>query len=345
MARSKKTEEKPKDAATLQISIEDFVRTRDSVVTGLATLQSAVQDLSRAYIAHTNTVLGRAPGTTLDLLSIANPLGENAILGQRATTSGIKPEAAGGKHKKKRAPRDPNAPKRPLTPYFLYMSQARSLIAGDLGEGAKPGDVSKEGTRRWGDMTEDQKELWKQHYAKNLEAYNERVKEYKATGGVIDHSDDDAAAQLAAEHGVAAEMPEVETEDEDEAEEEEEDEEDEEEVEPEPPKAPSPPKSQAKRRKTVKDSTPSKPAPELAAPKVTPVPLPSSKKETAVPLPSSEVNDTEKEKSPEKKKAIRKPRKPKPMEEVEPEIEKEEVEAPQKEKRKGRKRKSDAVEA
>ncbi|KAL8894218.1 MAG: hypothetical protein Q9207_008534, partial [Kuettlingeria erythrocarpa] len=35
------------------------------VVTGLATLQSAVQDLSRAYIAHTNTVIGKGAGSSL----------------------------------------------------------------------------------------------------------------------------------------------------------------------------------------------------------------------------------------------------------------------------------------
>ena len=134
----------------------------NQVVTGLATLQAAVQDLSRAYIAHTNTVLGRAPGTTMDLIAastaFANPLGEQLLLAPRGTTPAPKPEGSEEKRRKRRA-HDPNAPKRPLTPYFLYMQSARQIIASDLGEGAKPGQISEEGTRRWKAMDEDEKKV------------------------------------------------------------------------------------------------------------------------------------------------------------------------------------------
>ncbi len=133
------------------------------VVTGLATLQAAVQDLSRAYIAHTNTVLGRSPGTTMEMIAastgFANPLGEALMLAPRATTPAPKADAPEEKKRKKRA-HDPNAPKRPLTPYFLYMQSARQIIASDLGEGAKPGQISEEGTRRWKAMDEDEKKVW-----------------------------------------------------------------------------------------------------------------------------------------------------------------------------------------
>ena len=40
------------------------------------------------------------------------------------------------KKSKKKRTHDPNAPKRPLTPYFLYMQTARPIIANDLGENA-----------------------------------------------------------------------------------------------------------------------------------------------------------------------------------------------------------------
>jgi hypothetical protein len=133
--------------------------TSGQVVTGLSTLQAAVQDLSRAYIIHTNTVLGRAPGTSLDLLSFVKPLGENGLPALRATSPGVKSNTGGEEKKKRKREHDPNAPKRPLTPYFLYMQSARPIIASDLGEGAKPGAVSAEGTRRWTEMPDVEKQV------------------------------------------------------------------------------------------------------------------------------------------------------------------------------------------
>ncbi|KAI9868108.1 MAG: hypothetical protein M1813_006853 [Trichoglossum hirsutum] len=177
------------------------------VVTGLSTLQAAVQDLSRAYIIHTNTVLGRAPGTSLDLLSFVKPLGENGPPVIRAASPGVKSNTGGEEKKKRKREHDPNAPKRPLTPYFLYMQSARPIIANDLGEGSKPGAVSAEGTRRWTEMPDVEKQMWKKVYAENLAKYQEKVAEYKASNG--SHAVEDAvAAQLAAENGTIDDMDE-----------------------------------------------------------------------------------------------------------------------------------------
>ena len=129
------------------------------VVTGLSTLQSAVQDLSRAYIAHTNTVIGKAPGSSLELLSLANPLsGDNVFFGGRTATPGPNLDVAEGK-KRKRAPHDKNAPKRPVTPYFLYMQTARSMIAGEMEPSHSAKEVADEGTRRWNDMPPEEREV------------------------------------------------------------------------------------------------------------------------------------------------------------------------------------------
>lgn len=129
------------------------------VVTGLSTLQSAVQDLSRAYIAHTNTVIGKAPGSSLELLSLANPLGsDNVFFGGRTATPGPNLDVAEGK-KRKRAPHDKNAPKRPVTPYFLYMQTARSLIAAEMEPSHSAKEVADEGTRRWNEMPLKEREV------------------------------------------------------------------------------------------------------------------------------------------------------------------------------------------
>lgn len=131
------------------------------VVTGLATLQSAVQDLSRAYIAHTNTVIGKGPGSSLELLNLTNPLGVDESLFRVAATPapGAVTDGEGGKKKRKRAPHDTNAPKRALTPYFLYMQTARQLIASQMKPGYKAKEVADEGTRRWAAMPKAEKDV------------------------------------------------------------------------------------------------------------------------------------------------------------------------------------------
>ena len=260
MARPKKVEEKPKDSGSLQISVEDFVRTRNSVsfvhflricrdstpsfsqphrvcqqppkslvtptiyiimpasaplqlymnsdqcdealqavhlltlpcqnvcdiayilvqnimngamnpkqgqltiapkvVTGLATLQSAVSDLSRAYIAHTDTVLGRGNASSLEQLAISNTLsGENGLFGGRGPTPAPTTEAPPEGKKRKRAPHDKNAPKRALTPFFLYLQTARPAIAAEMGPGHTAKEVQDEGGRRWREMSDEKKSV------------------------------------------------------------------------------------------------------------------------------------------------------------------------------------------
>ncbi|GMF73639.1 unnamed protein product [Aspergillus oryzae] len=134
------------------------------VIVSLAQLQAAVSKLSEAYINHANTVLNRGPTVDIgNIASITNSLYESGLLGAlgggaRATSPGAKSEV-GEKKKRKRAPPDPNAPKRALTPFFLYMQHNRTKISEEMGPSAKPKDVSDEGTRRWAEMPEEEKEV------------------------------------------------------------------------------------------------------------------------------------------------------------------------------------------
>jgi hypothetical protein len=122
----------------------------------LMEVQSYIADLGKAYVQHVNNITeGR--DATIEL-----PAGPSGFMGHdvpfRAGSPGAKSEA-GGPKKRKRAPVDPNAPKRALTPYFLYMQHNRSKIAEDLGGDARPKDVADEGTRRWQSMEDTQKEV------------------------------------------------------------------------------------------------------------------------------------------------------------------------------------------
>ena len=132
------------------------------VVTGLSTLQSAVQDLSRAYIAHTNAVLGKGSNVSFDPINFTNPLsGENGIFGAHAPTPApaTAAEPAEGK-KRKRAPHDKNAPKRALTPFFLYLQSQRQTIGKELGDKFTAKEIQDEGGKRWREMPEKEKQVW-----------------------------------------------------------------------------------------------------------------------------------------------------------------------------------------
>lgn len=233
--------------------------------------------MSRAYINHSNTVLGRKPEDfDLGIINsgITNALYQNGLL-TRPSSPGAKSEAGGDKKKRKRN-HDPNAPKRALTPYFLYMQHNRPQIQKELGDdNVKPKDVAEEGTRRWGSMTDvekavccplvgvkplkmmliDRTQVWKKIYLENLEKYRQQMDEYKAQKEQKAHEHDQAASsQLQQE--ATAEPSQAGSDDEEENEEEEDEEEasPESEVEasptPEPRKEPSPPRSSKQRRRS-----------------------------------------------------------------------------------------------
>ncbi|KAF2139984.1 uncharacterized protein K452DRAFT_289365 [Aplosporella prunicola CBS 121167] len=166
--------------AQLQLLLAQFRRDPNpsvfyQVVTGLTTLQTAVTDLLRSYIKHTNSVLGSTPHG-LDTLGISNPLGSDLLSGALrnvspgdilaapapAATAGqeaAEPPKKGRKPKKEKKEKDPNEPKRPLTIFFLYSASARPVVKEDLGVEATKGQVEKEIQRRWNALPDEEKQV------------------------------------------------------------------------------------------------------------------------------------------------------------------------------------------
>lgn len=107
------------------------------------------------------------------------------------------------KKERKKRTHDPNAPKRPLTPYFLYMQTARPIIANDLGQDAPKGAVQEEGQRRWASMTPEEKNAWNNAYQFNLRLYNARVHSYKAGNMDARNMSDPDALSYADNNGIA----------------------------------------------------------------------------------------------------------------------------------------------
>lgn len=120
----------------------------------LMEVQSYIADLGRAYVQHVKTIT-ESGDATLEL-----PAGPSGFMGNDYARAGSPARSeAGGPKKRKRAPADPNMPKRALTPYFLYMKHNRSKIAADLGKDVRPKEVADEGTRRWQAMDASEREV------------------------------------------------------------------------------------------------------------------------------------------------------------------------------------------
>ena len=133
-----------------------------------------------------------------------------------------------GKKRKKRnyKPRDPNAPKRPLTAYFRYLGDVRGSISEDLQKhpekykdiAGQPGDISRIATQRWSQMTDAEKEPYKQAYQEELKDYTIKADEYTRSKGVpldalgegditaITDADEDAPADSPVALGAVAKL-------------------------------------------------------------------------------------------------------------------------------------------
>ncbi|KAF4548063.1 HMG (high mobility group) box-containing protein [Elsinoe fawcettii] len=177
--------------ATKSIVVDEaeFVRTRDAVITSWTRLHGALQSAIQAYIDHSNAVLGGEKaldqsGLNLLMNAAVAPVSsaEAAIPTTEATPRDIKFEGEDGDKKKRtraKAPKDPNAPKRPLTAYLLYLEEMRPVIQRDLGPGQRRGDISSEGTRRWHEMSNDAKQVYKDRYSTSWQEYIKDLEAYK----------------------------------------------------------------------------------------------------------------------------------------------------------------------
>ncbi|EHA54442.1 hypothetical protein MCOR27_011423 [Pyricularia oryzae] len=183
------------------IDVEGFIRVRDSVYSRLKSIHNLIGTFTQDYLRQTNLLIGLGEGMEdvgdlsalngmgMDLANVGLPIMPNVLAAPVP-----RPGEEVKKERKKRQ-HDPNAPKRPLTPYFLYMQTARPIIADDLGADAAKGAVQEEGQRRWSTMSAREKAGWDQAYQFNLRLYNARVHSYKnGNQGAKEMSDDDALA-------------------------------------------------------------------------------------------------------------------------------------------------------
>ncbi|CAG5097350.1 Oidioi.mRNA.OKI2018_I69.XSR.g15038.t1.cds [Oikopleura dioica] len=87
---------------------------------------------------------------------------------------------AGAKKTKKRK-KDPNAPKRPATAFFLFSTENREKAKAQLEEGAKVGDVAKKLGEMWKAASAEEKERFAKQAKESKALYDKAMEEYKAS--------------------------------------------------------------------------------------------------------------------------------------------------------------------
>lgn len=83
--------------------------------------------------------------------------------------------------KKKKRKKDPNAPKRPQTAFFLFSGEFREEAKGTLPEGARVGEVAKKLGLMWSELEDEEKKKYQDQADINKGEYEKAMEEYNST--------------------------------------------------------------------------------------------------------------------------------------------------------------------
>lgn len=145
---------------------------------GLTHVQNGLNDLLRAYMQHTASILAGEDGDQLQIPSSIAATATAAMDAATTAATGITQAVnatslasttaeanKSKKRKREKKERDPNAPKKPLTAAFLYHQHARPIVKADLEAALGPGQtieknaVQIEVNKRWNELPEEEKEV------------------------------------------------------------------------------------------------------------------------------------------------------------------------------------------
>ena len=134
----------------------------DTVVSGSSIVDTVVSD-------HTN-VVGEVIAPTAEV--------------DEALSEALKKVVVkGGRSKKSKS--DPDAPKRPMSNYFLWLKENRQAIGdeycGDLSGKEKVTTIAKKAGEMWKELSDEEKEPFSTEAAELREVYHEKMKLYKPT--------------------------------------------------------------------------------------------------------------------------------------------------------------------
>jgi len=97
-----------------------------------------------------------------------------------------------------KAKRDPNMPKKPPSPYFLFCGKMRPIVS-KKDSSLHPQQVVTELGKLWKELPEDQKEKYKIEAEKQKAIYDEKMKEYLANKGAEENKEEEDYSSTSSE--------------------------------------------------------------------------------------------------------------------------------------------------
>lgn len=94
----------------------------------------------------------------------------------------VPPPGSKAAKKGKKRKKDPNAPKRPQTAFFVFSTKHREEVKEELGEGARVGDIAKRLGEKWKELTDEDKQEYSAEAKTQKEAYDIAMEEYRQNG-------------------------------------------------------------------------------------------------------------------------------------------------------------------
>jgi hypothetical protein len=124
----------------------------------MAMLRNAADEASRTGLAYFNFVINGMGGVGPSVNN--NEHFASYVRAMSAPPHNFEPEDGLKKRRKRTVKiKDPNAPKKPATPFFLFCSEGRATVKGDLGAEAEFKDVQAELKARWEMLPTEEKQV------------------------------------------------------------------------------------------------------------------------------------------------------------------------------------------
>lgn len=145
-------------------------------------IQDENYDLDQAFLTLQQSLSLLGQGTN-QLEAVVNQFGDKVgfkLVDQVSDLDANSLLAASGK--KKKAKKDPFAPKKPLTIFFAYTAYVRESIIQERKEKSLSPlsqiELTQTISQMWRELDDEQKQKWKMSYNHELEVYNKRKEEY-----------------------------------------------------------------------------------------------------------------------------------------------------------------------
>lgn len=169
---------------------DELKTVKDSLVASLFALSKAANEVSKNIIGLNNLVdtsvsSSSSSSATSSLsnsrrLKKKNDIEAYDVVEDVPHDELLAPHVIEKKVRKRKAIKDPNAPKKPLTSYILFFNSLRSQVA-EKNTGMSQTEIAKLISQQWKEMPDEEKAYWRGLYEKEKVRYDSEMSKYNAS--------------------------------------------------------------------------------------------------------------------------------------------------------------------